>query len=311
MDNLTKQGADAFKAGNKDEARKLLLAAVKQNSDSERAWGWLYNVTKNDKERTHCLNQMLRINPENGKVKELLDQITNYEPPLESSQNVPPTNNIQNQVSEKKKFPTWAKISLSILGGIVGIVVLCNLAVFGLNLAGPQIEKNFERIDAELSATSTPESPIVPQSPQTATPISAVAPQLGTFDNPVPIGSGYKYPGLGTFTVIESEWLSGQTGFAIVKLSLTCERPASQECDLVVSDRFTFDALGNSGNGYSQEFNSAIPEPDFASFINPPLYGGGTETGYVGFLITNNENSLLMRVQPFLEDSYVYFKISP
>ena len=310
MDNLTKQGADAFKAGNKDEARKLLLAAVKQNPDSERAWGWLYNVTKNDKERTHCLNQMLRINPENGKVKELLDQITNYEPPLESSQNVPPTNNIQNQVSEKKKFPTWAKISISILVGIIGIVALCSLAVFGLKLAGPQINENFERIDAELSATSTPESTIVLQSPQTSTPVSAVAPQLGTFDNPIPIGSGYNYPGLGTLTVIESEWIPGQTGFAIVKLSFTCERPANQECDIFISDSFMFDALGDSGNGYSEEYNSVIPEPNFAWPLNPPLYGGGTETGYIGLLITNNENSLIMRARTFFEDGYVYFKIS-
>ena len=43
MDDLIKQGADAFRAGNRDEARKLLLTAVKQYPDNERAWGWLYN----------------------------------------------------------------------------------------------------------------------------------------------------------------------------------------------------------------------------------------------------------------------------
>lgn len=160
---------------------------------------------------------------------------------------------------------------------------------------------------------SQPNTP-VPQSTSTTAPTHApaptTAPQVGTFNNPVPIGTGYKYPGYGTLTVINSSWSSGQTGFAIVNLSFTCERPANQECDLVVSGSFMLSALGNSGNGYNQEFDTAIPEPGFASMFNPPLYGGGTENGYVGFLITNNESSLLMRAQIFLKEGDVYFKIS-
>lgn len=161
MDNLTKQGVDAFRAGDKDEARKLLLKAVKQNPNNERAWGWLYNVTNSDKESIYCLKQMLRINPENKKVKDLLGQTTNYEPPLQSSPRTI-TNNAQYQTQEKKKFPTWAKILLSVIAGIVGIVVLCNLATAGLLLAGPQINENFEKIDAELSGTATTPPTIVP-----------------------------------------------------------------------------------------------------------------------------------------------------
>jgi Tfp pilus assembly protein PilF len=44
MDDLIKQGAAAFKAGDLETARKLLTEAVKQFPDDERAWGWMYNI---------------------------------------------------------------------------------------------------------------------------------------------------------------------------------------------------------------------------------------------------------------------------
>ena len=185
MDKLTKQGADAFKAGNKNEARKLLLAAVKQHSDSERAWGWLYNVTKNDKERTHCLNQMLRINPENEKAKELLAQITNSEPPLESSQNVPPINNIQNQVSKKQNFPTKdfsnKKKTNKIIIIIGGLIIFCCIFFIFISflpesdnsIAAPDVESlpaaEPEEATSEPLPTNTPE-PIAPPVESLASP---------------------------------------------------------------------------------------------------------------------------------------------
>ena len=86
MDDLIKQGADALRAGNREDARKLLLAAVKQNPDSERAWGWLYNVMDNDREHIFCLNQMLRINPNNEKASQLLKSLTRPQSPFENQQ---------------------------------------------------------------------------------------------------------------------------------------------------------------------------------------------------------------------------------
>lgn len=86
MDDLTRQGIDAFRAGKRDEARKLLLTAVKQNPDSESAWGWLYNVTENDRERIYCLKQVLRINPSNKKVNQLYKNLLDKQSLLENSQ---------------------------------------------------------------------------------------------------------------------------------------------------------------------------------------------------------------------------------
>lgn len=160
---------------------------------------------------------------------------------------------------------------------------------------------------------SQPNTPI-PQPIFTSTPTLIPAPtkdlsENGSFNNPVPIGIGYTFPGLGTMTVIKSSWLAGQTGYAIVSLSFVCERPADQQCDTGVGE-FMFSALGNSGNGYNREYDSTIPRPDFGSFTNPPLYGGGVENGNIGFLITQNESSLKMRVNLFLKEGEVYFTIS-
>ena len=75
MDDLLQQGITAYKAGKRDEARKLFITAVKQNPDNKRAWGGMYEVSGDDKERVYCLKQMLRINPKNGKAKQLLNQL--------------------------------------------------------------------------------------------------------------------------------------------------------------------------------------------------------------------------------------------
>jgi hypothetical protein len=73
MDDLLQQGIAAYKAGRRDEARKIFITLVKQTPSDERAWGRMYDVSNNDQERVHCLKQILRINPKNEKAKQLLD----------------------------------------------------------------------------------------------------------------------------------------------------------------------------------------------------------------------------------------------
>ena len=75
MDELLQQGITEYKAGKREAARKIFIAVVKQNPESERAWGWMYQASGNDKERVYCLKQMLRINPKNEKTSQLLNQL--------------------------------------------------------------------------------------------------------------------------------------------------------------------------------------------------------------------------------------------
>ena len=72
MDDLIQQGINAYKAGETIKARKLLSDAVNRYPDDERAWGYLFNVCTNDKDRGYCLKQMIRINPNNIKARNSL-----------------------------------------------------------------------------------------------------------------------------------------------------------------------------------------------------------------------------------------------
>ena len=72
MDDLLQLGIAAFESGKIDEARRLLMSFVDQNPDNESGWGWLFNVCATDKERVDCLEQVVRINPQNEKAEQLL-----------------------------------------------------------------------------------------------------------------------------------------------------------------------------------------------------------------------------------------------
>lgn len=145
MDDLTRQGIEAFRVGKREEARKLLLTAVKQNPDSESAWGWLYNVAENDKDRIYCLKQVLRINPNNEKVNQLYKSLLDRQSQLESSQPqvskqisqpVPTASRpiqkrpVQNNKSTNKKSNRLSLIVLGILASIA--ICVCGFFAVGI-----------------------------------------------------------------------------------------------------------------------------------------------------------------------------------
>lgn len=134
------------------------------------------------------------------------------------------------------------------------------------------------------------------------------APVTGTYDNPVPLGSSYRFPNFGTFTVTNGT--QAKSGWAIIYVTFTCELPANQKCD---ASNFMFDAVGVSGTVYRQEFDTHIPEPGFADIFSgrDEVYGGGTTSGYVGFYLPQQENSIKLRVHIFLDfNTEVFFKLS-
>jgi len=345
-DDYLSQGIAAVKAGNKQDARRLLDAAIKVAPNDERTWGWFFNVAMNDEERLRCLKEVLRINPNNEKAKQKydeligLDYLTSTMMAPKSAQ-VTKVNDTRSSQHEENKKGSISKIEWIIIGVVGGVAILI-IAILGILFIGETLKASsapnptlFPTLVPNLPVkhpaqqlpllssplpTQAPTSTDIPIPTQTQAPIvtdtlsptqtiaPTTTPSFGTFNNPVPIGTGYTFPGLGTLRAVNSSWQAGQTGFAIVKLSFSCERPADQKCD---TTNFMLDALGGSGNGYKQEFDTAIPDPTFGTFDNPPVYGGGVENGFAGFLVTNSESILIMRVRLFLQDGEVYFKISP
>jgi hypothetical protein len=73
--DLTSRGIAAYEAGDRKEAAELLSQAVKENRDDERAWHTLSKVLTNPEKRKHCLQMVLRINPENAEARTELEAV--------------------------------------------------------------------------------------------------------------------------------------------------------------------------------------------------------------------------------------------
>lgn len=131
MDDLLQQGITAYRAGNRDEARKFFIAAVKQSQNDERTWGWMYNVCNSDQERIQCLKQMLRINPKNEKANQLLNELTSINFPLE--QQSPPASTKATPTTSKesvlRRIPT---IPTENIGEYINSIILPNERVLAI-----------------------------------------------------------------------------------------------------------------------------------------------------------------------------------
>jgi tetratricopeptide (TPR) repeat protein len=142
MDNLLEQGIAAYKAGKRDEARKIFIALVKQEPDNERAWGWMYQVSNNDQERIHCMKQALRINPANEKAKQILDSLTEQDFPFELQPKLALSVQVQknatppviqaekNVASQKEAAPNQQKITPSGVGIVLFICAISCLCLY-------------------------------------------------------------------------------------------------------------------------------------------------------------------------------------
>jgi tetratricopeptide (TPR) repeat protein len=120
-DDYLAQGIAALKAGNKQEARRLLDAAIRAAPDDERTWGWFYNVAANDEERLRCVKEVLRINPNNEKAKQIYDKLNglNYYP--------------QNAISGNQPSENKSNSTLTVFGAIIIAVILGGLLWFFLS----------------------------------------------------------------------------------------------------------------------------------------------------------------------------------
>lgn len=75
VDAMVREGINAYRAGNKEEARTLLLKAVEIDESNEQAWLWLSGVVDTPEDRQTCLENVLTINPNNERAKQGLQML--------------------------------------------------------------------------------------------------------------------------------------------------------------------------------------------------------------------------------------------
>jgi len=90
-----KQGIKIFKAGDKEKARLVFKAALKQDPNDETAWFWLAATYKKRANQIKCLRKLLEINPHHQSAREQLEKLLGKklpsapaEPKSESAQEV-------------------------------------------------------------------------------------------------------------------------------------------------------------------------------------------------------------------------------
>jgi len=72
---LRKQGIAAAKAGQKEQARSLLMQSLRLDSGSEVGWLWLISVARDQREKMLCLQKLLDINPNNAMGLQTLESL--------------------------------------------------------------------------------------------------------------------------------------------------------------------------------------------------------------------------------------------
>jgi uncharacterized membrane protein len=134
MDDLLQQGIAACKSGERDEARRLLSAFLKQDVNSEAGWGWLFSVCDTDKDRVYCLKQIIRINPQNEKAVQFLGKYSLPEQPSQSpGLDEIPDREIKHDALARKvtRFLVIFQVSALIIG-IILILLRLNAIAYGI-----------------------------------------------------------------------------------------------------------------------------------------------------------------------------------
>ena len=75
MNQLAQQGANALKGGDKPRARQFLQRAVETDPGDVQAWLWLSGAVEPDQEKAKCLQQVLRLDPNNPMAAKGLAQL--------------------------------------------------------------------------------------------------------------------------------------------------------------------------------------------------------------------------------------------
>jgi hypothetical protein len=72
MSTLLHQAVQLVQAGQRSEARQLIWQFLQSEPNNETAWLWLASVASDQAEYQKALNEVLRVNPDNQRAKQLL-----------------------------------------------------------------------------------------------------------------------------------------------------------------------------------------------------------------------------------------------
>lgn len=111
IQQLLREGIEAARAGNKAAARAKFEEVVERDENNEKAWLWLASVVETEEEKRVCLGNVLFINPNNEKARQLMERLDAKKRAQDEAQEVIPG------VSRRQ-------FTLILAGGIVAVLVI-------------------------------------------------------------------------------------------------------------------------------------------------------------------------------------------
>jgi hypothetical protein len=91
VEAMIRAGIDAFRAGNKTDARALLERAIELDEYNEMAWLWLAAVVETPEEQRTCLENVIVINPNSERARQGLKSL-GVDPDAQRSPSPAPAN---------------------------------------------------------------------------------------------------------------------------------------------------------------------------------------------------------------------------
>ncbi len=179
-----RQGIEAARKGDKATAQKLLRQVVEIDKDNEIAWMWLASTMDNLQERKQALEQALRINPENTRAQEALNQLNaalgTTSPPRRPGRGPGAVPDIR---SVQQSSGGGTRVLVAILATVValGALALVIFAIINSRVPAPPNQATIAAQQALLNLTLAPTATIDPDT-YTATPFYGV---IVTPRNPV------------------------------------------------------------------------------------------------------------------------------
>ena len=176
--DLLAEGIDAARAGERGKAREKFTRLLRQDQKNEQAWLWMSSVVESDRERIYCLNNALKINPNNRTAKRGLALLGALPAELRAELDIEVVG-VTMEADEKPKPPAKRRVafrrSRRLENVLIGGVALLLIGVIGLFIANFV----FERIRL---ASIVPPTPVPPTATltATATPTFTPTPEIRT-----------------------------------------------------------------------------------------------------------------------------------
>lgn len=75
MDRWTRLGIEAYRTGNREQARRFFRYALMESPNDISAWLWLVEVAENDGEKERCLTRVLALDPNHVLARRALEDL--------------------------------------------------------------------------------------------------------------------------------------------------------------------------------------------------------------------------------------------